>query len=202
MPFELHYFMNTKSTILSGVALITLFVYACKEETTSPSTPPAADKCANKNIVVNADVTASVTCKNNGSIKVKASGSTGFTYQLGSGSFGSDSVFNELAPGSYTITVKDADGCTKSASFTMTESGTKGPTFSIVSSMIKAKCNLACHTNGTGGAPIGIFATDCDVISRSALIKTKAVDGSMGNLDANEKNQIMTWINAGAGYTD
>jgi uncharacterized membrane protein len=194
--------MNTKSTIFSGVAMLTLLFFACKEENTPPSNPPASDKCASKNIVVTADVTASVTCKNNGSIKVKASGSTGFTYQMGSGAFGADSVFSNLSPGSYTITVKDADGCTKAATFTMTEAGTKGPTFSIVSSMIKAKCNLACHTAGTDGAPRGIFATDCNVISRSADIKTKAVDGSMGNLDANEKNQIMTWINAGAGYTD
>jgi hypothetical protein len=201
LPFELHYFMNTKRIIFTGVSMITLLFFACKKET-PPTIPPATDKCANKNIVVTAEVTTSDRCKNNGSVKVIARGSTGFTYQLGSGSFGADSVFSNLSLGSYTVTVKDADGCTKSATFTMIEVGTKGPTFSIVSSMIKAKCNLACHTAGTDGAPKGIFATDCNVISRSAMIKTKAVDGAMGNLDANEKNQIMTWINAGAGYTD
>ena len=39
-------------------------------------------------------------------------GTAPFQYQLNSGSFQSNATFSNLAPGSYTITVRDANGCT------------------------------------------------------------------------------------------
>ncbi len=178
-----------------------LVFYACKEKTDDPA-PGNSDKCASKSITVTADITNTIKCDKDGKLIIRARGSSGFTYQLNAGVFQSDSTFSNLAGGTYNVTVKDADGCTKSASFVVAETGSKGPTFTPVASMIGAKCNLACHNTGQDGAPIGIFSTDCNIVIRSALIKTKAYDGSMGNLNAGEKNQILTWINAGGGYTD
>lgn len=191
--------------ILKPILILSVFssivIYSCKDKVEDPK-PGNNDKCASKTITLTATVTPTLKCKDLGALTIKARGSSGFTYQLGTGSFQTDSVFENLFGGSYTITVKDVDGCTKTQSFTVTETGTKGTNFTKVESLIGAKCNLACHTQGTGGAIKGIFATPCDIVNRKAMIKTQAYDGSMGNLDANEKNTILTWINAGGGYTD
>lgn len=178
-------------------------LYACSDKSGDPAPDGGnSDKCAGKNITVTADITLAVKCENNGGLILHAKGSNGFTFKLNNGTFQADSAFTNLAAGTYTYTVKDADGCIKEGTAIIAETGTKGPSFTSVESMIGAKCNLACHTAGTGGAPKGIFATPCDIVNRSAMIKIKAYDGSMGNLDANEKNTILTWINAGGGYTD
>jgi hypothetical protein len=58
-------------------------------------------------------------------ITVTASGSTGFSYQLNSGSFQSNNVFNGLAPGNYTVTVKDLDNCTKTSETHLRRGGRK-----------------------------------------------------------------------------
>jgi hypothetical protein len=55
----------------------------------------------------------------NGSITVNATGSSGYTYSKDGGAYVSSNVFASLAPGTYNITVKDANGCTASQSFTV-----------------------------------------------------------------------------------
>ncbi len=50
---------------------------------------------------------------------MSASGGSGFTYKLGSGAFQSGTTFSGLAAGTYTITAKNASGCTGSATFTV-----------------------------------------------------------------------------------
>jgi uncharacterized membrane protein len=174
--------------VLAGSSMF----FGCKKEET-----PTTDKCANKNITLTADITASVACSNNGKLVITAAGSTGFTYQLNSGSFQSSATFSDLAAGSYTITAKDADGCTKSSTFIVTENTTKGAMFTSVQSLMATKCNAACHTAGTGGAPKDIFSTDCKIIERKSLIVAKAVNEDMGGLTTGEKKQISDWIAAG-----
>jgi hypothetical protein len=50
---------------------------------------------------------------NSGSITVGASGGTAdYQYSINGGSFGSNAVFNDLSAGTYTIRVRDANGCT------------------------------------------------------------------------------------------
>jgi hypothetical protein len=56
----------------------------------------------------------------NGSIQVSSSGGTSpYQYSLNNGSFGSTGTFNNLKAGTYTVTVKDAKGCTTSKSVTV-----------------------------------------------------------------------------------
>lgn len=176
-------------------------LHACKDKE-DDTTPAGNDKCAAKNLSLTADVTGTVKCENLGKLTIHARGSSGFTYQLEAGAFQSDSNFSNLSAGTYTVTVKDADACTKTSTFTVTETGTKGTNFTLVAAIIGAKCAASCHGNGSGNAPVGIFAGDCNIVSRAALIKTKSYDGNMGNLDAGEKDKILTWINAGGGYDD
>jgi len=183
-------------TIVSGVVL-----YACKDKTTDPA--PSTDKCASKTLTLTATITPATKCLSNGKLVMRAKGSTGFTFQLNSGSFKSDSTFSNLVAGNYTMTAKDADGCTKTASFTVAETGTKGSLYTFVASIIGAKCNNTfCHATGQDGAPKTALNTDCNIVARKELIKTKCVDGTMGNLDAGEKQKILDWYLAGGAYTD
>ncbi|MBS1756923.1 MAG: T9SS type A sorting domain-containing protein, partial [Bacteroidetes bacterium] len=48
-------------------------------------------------------------------------GTAAYTYKLNNGSYQASNVFNNVASGSYTITVKDANGCTQSKSINITE---------------------------------------------------------------------------------
>lgn len=178
-----------------------VLLYACKDKSDDPD-PNNNDKCASKTIGVSADIVGSVKCSSTGKLTIRATGSTGFSFQIGNGAFQSDSVFNNLTAGTYTITVKDVDGCTKASSYTIAETGTEGPNFTAVKALIAQRCNQACHTSGAGGAPKGIFSTDCGIVSRSTAIKEQAVDGSMGSLNSTEKATITAWLNAGAGYTN
>ena len=50
-----------------------------------------------------------------------AGGRAPFTYALNDGGFGTEPSFNGLAPGAYTVTVRDADGCTATRSFTVAD---------------------------------------------------------------------------------
>jgi hypothetical protein len=187
--------MFTKNLLLPIFASLVLFS-ACSEEK-DPVPAPAADKCASKNIKLTATVVPAASCSSNGIVTLRATGSAGFTFQQGSSAFQADSVFGGLAAGSYTFTAKDAEGCTKIATITVTENTTKGSMFTGVSALVAYKCNQACHTAGSNGAPKGIFATDCDIVALKSMIAVKSVAGTMGGLNTTEKAQIAAWIAAG-----
>lgn len=52
------------------------------------------------------------TGQSNGSITATATGGTGFTYSINNGAFQASGTFTNLATGNYTITAKNANGCT------------------------------------------------------------------------------------------
>ena len=65
---------------------------------------------------------SNITCNgaNDGVIVVNPSGSSGYNF-IWSGSFGNVSSINGLSAGVYTLDLSDTNGCTKSATFTITE---------------------------------------------------------------------------------
>lgn len=71
------------------------------------------------------DITATVTNSDasNGTITATATGGSGFTYSIDGTTFVNTGNFTALAPGAYTITAKNSNGCTGSKSFTV--NGTK-----------------------------------------------------------------------------
>ncbi|MET0465784.1 MAG: hypothetical protein ABW007_21660, partial [Chitinophagaceae bacterium] len=70
--------------------------------------------CSGVNIVVTATATPGGACSSSatGSINATATGSTGLTYSINGTTFQATGSFSNLAAGSYTVTVKDVNGCT------------------------------------------------------------------------------------------
>lgn len=184
--------MLFKNLLLPSVVASVVVISACTGTEVEPTDP-----CAAKNIQLTATTISAASCSSNGKVTLKASGSSGFTFQQGNSAFQADSVFSGLAAGTYTFTVKDAEGCTKTASVSVGENTTKGPMYTAVSGLVATKCNQACHIAGTDGAPKNIFATDCDIVALKGMIVVKSVNSSMGNLNSTEKAQITDWIAAG-----
>jgi uncharacterized membrane protein len=83
-------------------------------------------------------------------------------------------------------------------------SGTPGPLFTAVKSLMQANCQ-SCHnsSNANGGKD---WTVNCNIVSNKDRIKARAVDdGSMpptGPLPQSEKDKITAWINAGGRITD
>jgi SprB repeat len=71
-----------------------------------------ADPCAGVTVVVSYTKTDPTTGQSNGSITASATGGTGFTYSLNSGTYQASATFSGLATGNYTVTAKNSTGCT------------------------------------------------------------------------------------------
>jgi hypothetical protein len=77
--------------------------------------------CAGVTITANGTLTYPTTQGGtNGSIVASASGGVGpYTFSLNNGAFQSSGTFSNLAAGNYSVTAKDANGCTGTANFTL-----------------------------------------------------------------------------------
>jgi len=88
----------------------------------------------------------------NGSIAVTATGSTGFTFSINGGAFQSSGNFNNLPAGSYTVTVKDGNGCTSLTSFTLTASSVcSGVTITVSGTTGN---NIPCQPSNSGSITV------------------------------------------------
>lgn len=116
------------SNVFSGLAGNSFHTVVAKNESgcevsdtiTVPSSG-VVDPCAGVTITVSITAQTSPTNgQSNGSISVSASGGgTSYTYSIDGTSFVSGNTFNNLAPGTYTITAKNADGCTGTTTVTL-----------------------------------------------------------------------------------
>lgn len=206
------YKLNSKSLIYIVSCLI-LFV-ACSKGGESPTPPapppppppPPPNACATKNITVTATATPSASCgTGTGSITITAAGSTGFTYSIDGGAFQTSNVFTNVTAGNHTIQAKDNDACTGTGAVTVPATAA-GALFTDVKTMMSANC-FSCH--GAGRVEGGVdFTIDCNIVTLSARIKARAVDGNPsfmpegGQLSAADKKKITDWIAAGARHSD
>lgn len=136
----------------------------------------------------------------NGSITANVTGgTTPYEYKIGSGEFGTSSVFSNLKAGSYTITVEDDAGC----SITMNASvaSDTGITYNgDILKIFEAKCQFAgCHPSN------GNWFDYNTAKGKAATIKSFTGNGTMpkspqpgGPLSANEKALIACWVDDGA----
>jgi uncharacterized membrane protein len=166
-----------------------------------------SNQCAGVNITVSVVTTSNVPCETDtASIIVTASGGAmPYTYSLSGGTYQSTNIFNYLTTSSYTITVKDVNGCTGSASTTVTNKPI-GPLFAQVKNLIQYFC-INCH--GPNGASGGLdFSANCTIVTSKDRIKARAVDANPspmpvnGLLSASERQKIIDWINAGGKFTN
>ncbi len=97
------------SNVFSGVAN---GVYTVTVSDANGCTATTTALVAVNSVVANAQITQAITCfgANNGEITASAAGgNTPYQYSLNGGTYQSAGIFTNLAPGTYTITVKDAD---------------------------------------------------------------------------------------------
>ncbi len=149
------------------------------------------------------------TTPNSGSITITASGSSGFTYNLNGGAYQASNTFTALAAGTYTVGVKDVNGCTKTAT-AIVGITPKGPLFTNMRSLISTRCNgSGCHMNGQTTSGYN-FDNDCSIVTYWNQINQSCVTYQLVRmpkspqplLTAAEKLVITNWITAGHRYTD
>jgi gliding motility-associated-like protein len=106
---------------------------------------------------LNNTVTAAVSAKtdvpcaggNIGSVTITGGGGTGpYTYKLGNGSYQASGVFNDLAAGDYTVTVKDAAGCMKDINFTIAQQN------NTVTATVSSKTDIPCSGGNAGAVTV------------------------------------------------
>ncbi|HLP13945.1 MAG TPA: choice-of-anchor L domain-containing protein [Flavobacteriales bacterium] len=129
-----------------------------------------------------------------GQITVNASGGTGaLQYQINGGAFQASNVFTGLAAGTYTITVKDANGCT----FTTTVTLNNPPVLNIsLTTSAAATCgasNGSFTVAGSGGTPGYTYALGAGAFGASATFGGLAAGTYTATVkDVNGCTQSMT----------
>ncbi len=78
------------------------------------------DPCAGITVAITSTQVNPSVGLSNGSITASATGGTGFTYSLNNGAFLASGTFSNLAAGTYTVTAKNASGCSASKQITLT----------------------------------------------------------------------------------
>lgn len=168
----------------------------------------APNPCAGVTITVSTSVVGNTPCSTSptGSISATASGGTGpYTYSINGGAFQASGNFTGLNTGSYTITAKDNNGCTGSASANVSNRP-QGPLFTAVKLLLQNNCN-SCHNNTVQNGGMN-WEVDCNIVNFKTRIQDRAVNGNpspmppSGLLPVSERQKITDWINAGGRYTD
>ena len=191
-----------------GIALLLTLGFSCSKGGDPAPPPPPPNKCEGKNITVTVAGTDADPCSANGSITATGSGSTSLSYSVAGSGFQTSGNFNSIPAGTYTVTVKDGEGCSATAQVTInTKAFTAGPLWTSVRALISNRCATpGCHS---GAAPAGglDWTQDCLVVAHRNDIKSHAVDiGDMPlggpQLSATDKKKITDWINAVGRLTD
>jgi large repetitive protein len=176
----------TKKLLLSLSIICAVFTSAyfisCSKPSVEP-TPTPVVTCATKTIVITATVTAAGPAgASNGAITATTTGSTGFTYSLGTGAFQATGTFTNLVAGDYNITAKDDAGCTSVKSFTVT--ATPCPTINIT-----AVITPTTNTTTANGA-INATATGSTGFTYSIPGVAFQASGNFTGLSANTTYQV------------
>lgn len=186
--------MKRNALKLGGIFYLLFFILnACNDSSEE------VDPCQNGPGLNVDNVTASIEGASSGEISVSASsGTSPYTYSIDEVNFQNNGTFSNLSANNYTLTVKDANGCTDSQTVALNEV----PEVSFVSQIkpiIDTNCQLSnCHGNQPG---IPTYATYADVYARASLIKTRTSNQTMppdNPLDEADIQLISDWVDQGA----
>lgn len=133
-----------------------------------------------------------------GTIQVNATdGVAPYQYKLDEGAFQASDNFANLAPGAYTVTVRDASGC----EVELQASVASTVTFSQIRTLVQTNCAVSgCH-NGTISPD---FRSDANIVNRSGRIRARTSARTMPpqssgrSLSSEEIANIACWVNDGA----
>jgi hypothetical protein len=195
--------MKKPNKIFWGIVVFAGLYSSCKKSDTTPPLPPP-DSCKGITIAPVAGKTNTITGQSLGTITVTSPIGSGYVYSIGSTTPFQPSVnFFGLPAGNYTVTAKNADGCTGIVAVSINSYGAK---YFAVRTIINGYCG-PCHLNGavSGGKN---WDTDDAVVASWDRIKARTVDGTPsfmpqgGQLTAIDKQKIVDWVNAGHKITD
>jgi hypothetical protein len=167
----------------------------CEVATTVSLQIPGADA-----LTATTDVIEDTECfGSNGSVEVIAAGGTPpYQFKIGAGAFNDISTFNGLAPGNYSLAVKDGANCVFTKGITVGRGDTGTSLELDVKPIIEQNCAITnCH-NGSQSPDLRSIA---NIRSHASQIKSLTQSGEMpkdGNLTATEKALIACWVDDGA----
>ena len=156
---------------------------------TATVTLVSVNPCAGVTIVVTTTQVNPAINLSNGSITATATGSTGFTYSLNSGTFQTSGTFTGLAAGNYTVTAKNSNGCLSTATVvlvsvnpcatvtvtvTLTKTDpTTGQSNGSITAMATGSTGFTYSLNGgtfqTAGTFTGLAAGNYTVTAKSSI---------------------------------
>jgi mono/diheme cytochrome c family protein len=186
--------MKNSTPALAGLIGLCLLSISCGKETTQPV------DCTSSGPSLTALVTSTSCSINDGSLQLTATGGKQpYQYSLDGTTFNATNAFASLGAGNYTVTVKDANNCTSTASASIGVNQSSISYESAVKNIIATNCAVSgCHVAGTGRANFTEFTT---IQARAAQIKTRTGNRSMplvGTLTDAQIQQIACWVDAGA----
>jgi len=148
--------------LISGLVIILI---ACtKGNDDNNGANNTTNPCASITVAVSGTTTAASAGQSNGSITATATGGSGFTFSKDGTNFQSSGTFANLAPGSYTITAKNSNGCTGTAQFTVgVMNPCSGVTITVTSTSTGAttgQSNGSIVASATGGTAPYTYSRD------------------------------------------
>ena len=181
--------------------IIGLVIYSCGG---SDGDDPQPDPCAVPVVVTISSQADASNGGADGTVTVNATGGNGgYEYSI-SGTFQSSGTFSGLAPGNYTVTARDSEGCTGSVAVTIGEEApAEVPSFmNDVMPILQARCSTTgCHVSG-GSAPF-VITGFADVSGRTGSIRARVSGRTMPpasspSLTDAQIATIVDWIDGGA----
>jgi hypothetical protein len=167
-----------------------------KNGCTKTLTPNVSITSPNGPVITQIDQTADNECdSDDGTITITATGSGTLMYSRNGTTFQESNVFSSLRAGTYSITVKDDQGCT-TVEQKVVANGTGVDYDTDMLPLFQTKCQFdGCHpTNGN-------WFDYNTAKSKASEIKSRTQSGDMprtGSLSAAEKALIACWVDHGA----
>lgn len=199
--------MKSKRLVLITCLLMS-GLYACinhnTQEDVVPQQPdiviPEGPSCSNSPSIVVKSTQNTECGQSVGKLVVEGSGGQGtLSYSLDGQSFQTDTVFNGLASGAYTIVVKDTASCTNTVKANIGTNANVSLSNDI-EPIIQNNCAISnCHVSG-GRSPN--LSRKTAILDNASVIKSEVVSGSMPRggrtLSQAQIDLIRCWVDSGA----